>query len=175
MFSAGQDATIRLIAASLKLLGDNPELQQELRGRPERLPAFIEEALRFDPPAKVNFRLARVRTQVSGVDIAPGTILMLMTAAANRDPDRFERPNEFIMDRPNISQHLAFGRGAHSCIGAPLTRAEVRIALHHLLERTSEIRISERKHGPPSARRYDYVPRYTTRGLRELHLEVTAA
>lgn len=173
MFSAGQDATIRLIASSLQLLGDHPDLQQLLRNAPERLPAFIEEALRFDPPSKINFRLARVRTQIGDVEIAPGTIVMMMTAASNRDPDRFERPNEFIMDRPNVHEHLAFGRGAHSCIGAPLTRAEVRIALRRLLELTSDIRISDAKHGPPGARRYEYVPRYSTRGLQELHVEVT--
>lgn len=173
MFSAGQDATIRLIATSLRIMGDDLDLQQRMRSDPARVPAFIEEALRIDPPSKVSFRLAKVPMQVAGMDIAPGTILMLMIAACGRDPSRFERPDEFILDRPNIQHHLAFGRGAHACIGAPLTRSEVRIALQRLLERTSEIRISEAMHGSPGERSYDYLPRYTTRGLRELHVEVT--
>jgi cytochrome P450 len=172
MFSAGQDATTRLIATSLRILGDGPGLQEMLRKAPERLPAFIEEALRLDPPSKVSFRMAKVPTRICDVDIAPGMIVMLMTAAASRDPERFERPDEFIMDRPNVHEHFAFGRGAHTCIGAPLTRAEVRIALQRLLERTTDIRISETMHGPLDARRYEYIPRYTTRGLKELHVEV---
>jgi cytochrome P450 len=175
VFSAGQDATTRLIATSLKILGDDPDLQQMLRAAPERLPAFIEEALRIDPPAKVSFRMAKVQSRIGDLELPPGTIAMLMTAAAGRDPRRFERPDQFILDRPNVHEHLAFGRGAHACIGAPLTRAEVRIALQRLLERTSEIRISDARHGPPGARRYEYIPRYTTRGLAELHLEVAPA
>lgn len=173
MFSAGQDATVRLMASSLRLFGDDPALQDQMRRDPDRLPAFIEEALRLDPPSKVGFRLARVPTSICGVDIAPGTVVMLMTAAASRDPARFPRPDTFIMDRPNVREHLAFGRGVHTCIGAPLTRAEVRIALRRLLERTTDIRVSAAKHGPPAARRYQYVPRYSTRGLTELHVEVT--
>jgi cytochrome P450 len=172
VFSAGQDATARLIATSLRILGDDPDLQQILRDAPERLPAFIEEALRIDPPSKVGFRMAKVRTRIADLELTPGAIAMLMTAAAGRDPNRFDRPDEFIMDRPNVHEHLAFGRGAHACIGAPLTRAEVCIALQRLLERTSEIRISEARHGPYGARRYQYIPRYTTRGLGELHLEI---
>jgi cytochrome P450 len=174
MFSAAQDATTRLIATSLRILGDDAGLQQMLRDAPERLPAFIEEALRIDPPAKVSFRMAKVRSRIGDVDLTPGTIAMLMTAAVGRDPSRFDRPDQFIMDRPNVHEHLAFGRGAHACIGAPLARAEVRIALQRLLGRTSEIRISDAQHGPHGARRYEYVPRYTTRGLAELHLDVAA-
>jgi cytochrome P450 len=171
VFSAGQDATSRLMATSLRILGDDPELQQMLREAPERLPAFIEEALRIDPPSKVGFRMAKVRTRIADQELAPGAIAMLMTAAAARDPSRFDQPDRFIMDRPNVHEHLAFGRGAHACIGAPLTRSEVRIALQRLLARTSDIRISDACHGPPGARRYQYIPRYTTRGLAELHLE----
>ena len=175
MFSAGQDATIRLMASAIRILGERPDLQHELRAHPGRVPAFIEEALRFDPPSKVGFRLAKVRTEVGGMAIAPGTILMLMTAGCSRDPNRFERPDEIILDRPNVREHLAFGRGAHACIGAPLTRSEVRIALQQLLARTSDIRLSDAHHGPPGRHGFDYLPRYTTRGLRELHVEVTPA
>jgi cytochrome P450 len=173
MFSAGQDATIRLMATSLRILGEDQKLQQRLREEPERLPAFIEEALRLDPPSKVSFRMAKVPTEIAGAPLKPGMIAMLMTAAASRDPKRFERPDEVVLDRPNVHEHLAFGRGPHACPGAPLTRAEVRIALQRMLERTSQIRISEADHGPPGARRYDYVPRYTTHGLKALHLDVT--
>jgi len=174
MFSAGQDGSVRLISTALRILGDDPNLQRQMRAAPEQLPAFIEEVLRIDPPSKVGFRLAKVPTEICGEKIAPGTIVMAMTAAASRDPAVFERPDEFILDRPNINQHLAFGRGVHACIGASLARAEGRILLRRMLESTSEIRISPTHHGHSGERRYSYVPRYTTRGLQELHLEVEA-
>jgi cytochrome P450 len=175
LFSAGQDTTVKLFATALQILGDNPELQDQMRRDLGRMPAFVEEVLRLEAPSKVSFRLARVRTEVAGVEIAAGDIIMLMTAGANRDPKRYERPNEFILGRPNVHEHFAFGRGPHACVGAPLTRAEIRISLARLLERTSEIRICEAEHGPPGARRYNYAARYTVRGPEELHLEVAPA
>ena len=73
--------------------------------------------------------------------------------------------------RKNARQHLAFGRGIHSCPGAPLARAETRVGLERLLDRTSDIRISEEKHGPAGHRDYRYIPTFILRGLTELHLE----
>ncbi len=176
LFAAGQDTTVRLIALSLQVLGDNPELQLTLRNHRERIPAFIEEMLRFESPSKVGaFRLAKVPTKVGDIDVAPGELVMLMLGAVNRDPNRFERPSEFNIDRPNLHDHLAFGRGAHSCAGAPLARAEGRIALNRLFDRTADIRISETMHGPCNARRYEYLQRYTGRGLKQLHVEFTPA
>ena len=80
-------------------------------------------------------------------------------------------PAEFDTGRSNISHHLAFGRGIHSCPGAPLARAETRVGLERLLDRTTDIRISEAHHGPAGDRRYQYIPTYILRGLTELHLE----
>ncbi len=176
LFAAGQDTTVRLITTSMQILGDNLELQQTLRNSRERITAFVEEVLRIESPSKVGgFRLAKVRTKVGDIDIEPGTIVMPMIGAVNRDPKRFERPGEFVMDRPNILDHLAFGRGIHACAGAPLARAEARVALNRLFDLTSEVRISEAMHGPAGARRYSYMPRYTGRGLLQLHVEITPA
>jgi cytochrome P450 len=100
---------------------------------------------------------------------------MVLQAAANRDPRRFEDPTAFDPVRKNARQHLAFGRGIHSCPGAPLARAETRVAIERLLDRTTDIRISESMHGPANSRRYRYVPTYILRGLTELHLEFTLA
>lgn len=175
LFAAGQDTVVRLFGNSLRVLGDNLELQSALRSNPARLSAFIEEMLRFESPSKVDFRLTRVPVRIGDLDIAPGTTVMMMIGAANRDPNKFEDPNRVIVDRPNASDHIAFGRGIHACVGAPLARSEIRIALERLLARTADIRISEEKHGPPSARRYEYPARYTMRGPKELFLEVTPA
>jgi cytochrome P450 len=173
LFAAGQETTVRLLGAALQILGDHPELQQLLRDEPDRIPNFVEEALRMESPVKGDFRLARVPTTVGGVDLPAGTTVMVLNAAANRDPAHFERPDEFDIDRPNARQHLAFGRGIHTCPGAPLARAEGRVSLSRILARMADIRISEEHHGPADARRYQYVPTYILRGLTKLHLEFT--
>jgi cytochrome P450 len=98
---------------------------------------------------------------------------MVLNGAANRDPRRFEEPTEFRVDRANARQHLAFGFGVHACPGSPLARAEGRVSVERLLDRITDIRISEVEHGPPDARRYSYDPTYILRGLRSLHLEYT--
>jgi cytochrome P450 len=174
LFGAGQDTTVRLLSASLRILGEQPDLQVLLRRQPERIPAFIEETLRISSPVKCNFRLARVATQLGGVDVAPGTTIVIFVGAANRDPRRFERPTEFLLDRPKAREHLAFGRGSHTCAGAALARAEVTMSIARLLERLADIRISEEMHGPPAQRRYCYDPTYLLRGLTRLHLEFTS-
>ena len=175
LFGAGQDTTVRLLAAALRYLAEDPELQRTLRANRDRIPVFIEEVLRLEGPVKSDFRLARLPTKIGDIDVAPGTTVMLLLGAVNRDPRRFERPSELIVGRKNVRDHLAFGRGIHACIGAPLARAEAKVSLERLFDRTSDIRIDESKHGPAGARRYDYEPTFLLRGLRELHLELTPA
>ncbi|MGW0180605.1 cytochrome P450 [Nocardia sp. NPDC003345] len=175
LYSAGQETTVRLLSSALMLLADNRELQQDLRANPERVPNFIEEALRFESPVKGDFRLATVDTTVGGVDIPAGTTLMVMNGAANRDPRLFDDPATFDLARPNVRKHIAFGRGPHTCPGAPLARTEARVSIERLLAGTTDIRLSEEKHGPAGARRFSFVPTYILRGLTELHLEVDLA
>jgi cytochrome P450 len=124
---------------------------------------------------KGDFRLARRKTSVAGVDIPAGATLMVLNGAGSRDPGHFEDPTEFRVDRGNSREHLAFGRGVHSCPGGPLARLEARVSVERLLDRTAEIRISEAHHGAVGARRYHYMPTYILRGLMQLHLELTPA
>ena len=173
LFAAGQETTARLLATALKCLAEQPELQDELRAHGDRISSFVEEALRFESPVKTDFRLARRSTTIGGVDVAAGTPVMLLNGAANRDPRRFECPAEFHVDRPNAMDHIAFGRGAHACPGAPLARAEARISLERILDRVRDIRLSDEHHGLPSDRRFTYEPTWVLRGLSELHLEFT--
>ena len=175
LFAAGQETTARLLAVALKYLAENPELQDELRSHKELVPGFIEEALRIESPVKADFRLARRSTTIGGVDIPAGTPVMLLNGAANRDPRRFEDPAEFHVDRPNARAHMAFGRGAHTCPGGPLARAEGRVSLDRILDRMRDIRLAEEHHGPPGARHYRYEPTWVLRGLSDLHLEFTPA
>ena len=172
LFAAGQETTVRLLSSALLLIAEDPELQQLLRRERDRIPNFVEETLRTESPVKGDFRLSRVPTQLGGVDLPAGTTVMLLNAAANRDPRHFEDPARFDVDRANARQHLAFGRGVHTCPGAPLARAEARVSIERILDRTTDIRISERDHGPAGARRYQYVPTFILRGLTRLHLEL---
>jgi cytochrome P450 family 150 subfamily A5 len=172
LFSAGQETTVRLLSTALQLLAEDTELQDRLRSAPEDIGNFIEETLRFESPIKGDFRLARAATSIGGVDVPAGTTLMVHYGAANRDPRHFEDPDTFDPDRPNARRHIGFGRGVHSCIGAPLARAEGRVIIRRLLERTTSVSIDDSVHGPADERRYDYVPTYILRGLTDIHVTV---
>jgi cytochrome P450 family 150 subfamily A5 len=175
LFAAGQETTVRLLSSALLLIGDRPDLQQLLRERSDLIPNFVEETLRVESPVKGDFRLARKHATVGGVNIPAGSTVMVLNGAANRDPLHFQEPAEFRVDRSNSREHLAFGRGVHSCPGGSLARMEARVSLERLLDRMAEIRISEKHHGGSGARRYQYMPTYILRGVMELHLEFTRA
>jgi cytochrome P450 family 150 subfamily A5 len=157
----------------LRYLGERPDLQQSLRDERARIPAFIEECVRIEAPIQGNFRLARVPATIGGIAFPAGTTFMLLNGAANRDPRQYDDPGELHLDRVNGRQHLGFGFGIHACAGAPLARAEGKVSLERIFERTRDITISEAAHGPAGDRRYRYTPIYMLRGLEELHLEFT--
>ncbi|MEE6164503.1 MULTISPECIES: cytochrome P450 [unclassified Mycolicibacterium] len=171
VFSAGQETTVRLLSTALKVLAERPDIQRRLRDDRSLIPNFIEETLRIESPVKGDFRLSRCPVTIGEAELGAGTTVMVLNGAANRDPRRFQDPDTFDPARKNARQHLAFGRGIHSCPGAPLARAETRVGIERLLDRTNDIRISAAKHGPPGERRYTYIPTFILRGLTELHLE----
>lgn len=172
LFSAGQETSVRLMSSALQLLADNDGLQTGLRRDRHGIPNFIEETLRIESPIKGDFRLSRVPTQIGGVDVPAGTTLMVLNGAANRDPRQFTDPDHFDAARSNARRHIAFGRGIHSCPGAPLARAEAKVIIERLLELTGDIQISDAHHGAAGTREFSYVPTYILRGLTELHLDV---
>ena len=144
LFAAGQETVTKLLSAAVQTLGDRPEyFRISCATDRELIPAFIEEALRMQSPTKVDFRLARKTTTLGGVHIPAGTVVMLCLGAANRDPRKFENPHEFRLDRKNVREHIAFGRGIHTCAGAPLARVEGQITVHRLLDRMHDITIDE--------------------------------
>jgi len=175
LFAGGQETTVRLLSFALRTLGDRPDLQKLVREDRARIPNFIEEMLRLESPLRTQFRMARVRTVLGGVDIPAGGTIMLVPGACNRDPRMFENPYEFDIERANARQHIAFGFGIHTCAGAPLARAEGRVTVNRFLDRTSDITISEEHHGPAGSRRYDYLPTFFLRGLQSLHLDLAPA
>jgi cytochrome P450 len=174
LFIAGHETTARLLSSVLRVLAEDTDLQDTLRRNRKLVPNFVEEMLRLESPIKSDFRLTRVATALAGVDLPAGTTMMLLPGAANRDPAHFDCPAELRVDRPNARQNVAFARGVHSCPGGPLARIEGRVTIERILDRLSDIRISEAHHGPPDARRFDYVPLYILRGLEALHIEFGA-
>ena len=102
----------------------------------------------MDAPVKSQFRLAKKNTTVGDMDVPAGTTLMVCPGAVNRDPAKFEHPHEFDLDRKNVREHIAFGRGVHSCPGGPLARVEGRVSIERILDRMADIAIDEELHGP---------------------------
>ncbi|OMC55014.1 cytochrome [Mycobacterium sp. IS-2888] len=170
LFAAGQETTTKLLSFAVRTIAEHPELQKLLREDRSKIPTFVEETLRMESPVKCHFRMARTSTSIGDIKVPAGSTVMLLPGASNRDVRKFDDPNEFRIDRTNVREHIAFGRGNHSCPGAPLARAEGRISLNRILDRMADISIAEEQHGPPDARRYTYEPTWQMRGLTELHL-----
>ncbi len=173
LFGAGQDTSAKLLGNAMRHVVEVPGLQQKLRQDLSLIPPLIEEVLRLEGSTKATFRLARKNTRIGDMEIPAGTRVMIALAAANRDPQRWGCPRELQLGRDRIREHLAFGRGAHVCAGAPLARVEVRIILERFLEHTCAIDLLETRHGPRGNRTLDYEPSFIIRGLESLHLALT--
>ena len=141
LLSAGGESTTSLLGNALHHLATHPELQRRLRERPEELTPFIEEVLRLESPFRYHLRHAPAPTQLRGVEVPAGAAVLLLWGAANRDPAEFDRPDELVLDRPAPRHHLAFGRGIHLCVGAPLARLEAEVILAETLARTSHFEL----------------------------------
>ena len=175
LFAGGQETTVRLLSFALRTIAERPDIQGILRADRDRIPNFIEETLRFESPLRAQFRMARTPVVVGGVEIPAGSTVMLLPGAANRDPRTFPDPGAFDLDRGNARLHIAFGHGIHHCAGAHLARAEGRVTLNRLLDRTVDITISDAEHGPAGDRRYAYLPTYFLRGLVRLSVDLVPA
>jgi len=162
LLGAGGESTTSLLGNSVRLLAEQSELQHQLRAKPELVPTFIEEALRLESPFRFLMRYTPLDTSLGGVDIPAGTTVLLSWGAANRDAKQFDKPNEVLLDRPAPRHHLAFGRGIHHCVGAPLARLEARVVLTKLLERTGTFRLDgdrmPRWFDSLQVRRHEYLP-----------------
>ncbi len=165
---AGHETTTSLLGFMLYRLIERPELMVALRDDRSLLPLAIEEALRFDSPVQGLFRTNAKPETVHDVELAKRTKVQLLYASANRDPHRFERPDEFRLDRPldEVRRHLAFGWGIHFCIGAPLARLELRVAFERVLDRMTGITLAGE-----ATRNSSFV----LRGLTSLPIRWTAA
>jgi len=159
---AGHETTVNLIANGMLAMLRNREHWTALREDPSRASAIIEETLRFDPPVQLASRVAGADMTIGESRIPKGDIMMILLAAAHRDPAVAERPDEFDPTRGSI-RHLAFGHGPHFCLGAPLARMEAAVALSAVTKRFPDARLAEE----PA-----YKPHVTLRGMARLDVAV---
>jgi cytochrome P450 len=131
--------------------------------RPELIPNAVEEILRFDGPVINHRRTAKVDTEIGGVPIPAGARVMLCFASADHDPAHFDHGDEFEVDRADAELHLAFGKGPHLCLGAPLGRLETRISLELLTTMTPDIELVPDQN-------IEYSPNALFRGLKALQV-----
>lgn len=137
---AGFDTTAHLLTNALRILAGRPDLIKRLQNAPEDITAFLEEVLRFESSVHTTVRVAVQNTMIGSTPVAAGSLVALLLGAVNRDESRYENAEEFDIDRKQRPS-VAFGHGIHFCIGAPLARAEARIALEELLPHIDGITI----------------------------------
>ncbi len=159
---AGHETTVNLISNGVLTMLRHPHLRERLRDQPAIALRYVEELLRLEPPVQyLPGRVAIADIDIGGTTIPKGSRVVLLLAAASRDPDRFPDPEVFDPDRPN-NQHYGFGGGVHYCFGAPLARLEGQIVLAEFARRVQNPRLVE---DPPP-----YRPSPVLRG--PLHLKV---
>ena len=140
---AGSDSSASLMGSMVRLLAQNPDVQEELRSEPELVPNFVEEVLRLESPFQGHFRKTKVPTELEGQELPENARVMLLWASGNRDPRKWPNPDRIDLRRPGARQHLGFGHGIHLCLGAPIGRMEGRIAMEQLLERTDWVELAD--------------------------------
>jgi cytochrome P450 len=159
---AGHETTVNLIANAILAMLRHPSQWTALGADPQRVSLVVEETLRYDPPVQLMGRIAADDMTIGEATVPKGDVMMLLLAAAHRDTAAFDRPDEFDPDRENI-RHLAFGKGPHFCLGAPLARLEAAVALSKVTARFPQARLD----GEPV-----YKPNLTLRGMASLKVAV---
>ncbi len=159
---AGFDTTRDAITSTMYAVLANPDIRERVLADPiKMIPRATEEVLRRDAPHRGLFRITTRAAVLGGTPLPVGTPLLLLFGSGNRDETVFPHPDAVDLDRPNVREHLAFGRGLHVCPGAPMARAEIRVALEHLVQRLPGLRLAEG---------YEplYIASYFFRGLERL-------
>jgi len=159
---AGFDTTRDAITATVLIMLQDPGARFRVQSDPAKvIPKLTEEALRRDAPHRGLFRITTREVELGGTRLPAGAPMLLLFGSGNRDETVFPHPDGVDLDRPNVREHLAFGRGLHSCPGAPMARAEIRVALETLLRRLPRLRLAD-GYEPT------YIASYFFRGLESL-------
>ncbi|MEV6068890.1 cytochrome P450 [Nocardia sp. NPDC052001] len=159
LMGAGFETAVNLIGNGVVHLLSNPDQLAILRDEPELWPNAVEEMLRFEAPIQAAARLALRDTEIAGVPLKKGSLVVMSLGGANRDPAVFENPNTFDVTRSNAKDHLSFSSGVHACLGASLARMEGIHALRALFERFPDLTLT----AEPSRR-----PLFTLRGYSSM-------
>jgi cytochrome P450 len=167
LITGGFGTTSAALSTGMWLLLRYPDQREVLWERPELMKNFIEESLRFDSPVQGLWRHATCPIDVEGVSIPEGASVMVRYGAANRDPRVFAEPERFDIARDDARNHVAFGLGAHYCVGAALARQELLSSFTVLLDRLGDIELAE----PLPVPAHD--PSYFLRPMRRLPLAFT--
>ncbi|TCC46717.1 cytochrome P450 [Kribbella capetownensis] len=148
LLAAGHETTVNLITNGVHALLRRPDQLALLKAEPERLPAAVEEVLRYDGPLQAAIPyVAQAPIEIAGSRIEAGEVIVFALLPANRDGRKTDRPDELDITRPE-NAHLAFGHGIHHCLGAPLARLEGRIALGMLFDRFPDLRLAAPEQDP---------------------------
>ncbi|MGI9284519.1 MAG: cytochrome P450 [Pseudomonadales bacterium] len=161
---AGNETTTSAITGGMVSLIQNPAQLQNLQDNLDKIPNAVEEILRMESPSAGMWRVVKKDSEVHGVKIPEGSLLMLRYHAANRDRALFETPNRIDISRENADDHIAFGQGIHFCPGAMLARKEMEVAFTALLSRLTNFRLLEERCD------LTYWPNIVLRGLKEVHI-----
>lgn len=162
---AGNETTTNLLGGMFDTLAHHPDQYQMIRTQPDLIPLAVEEQLRITTPIQNLYRYTRADYRIGDVTIPDGSRVLLSFGAANRDPTAFEEPDQYRADR-NPRNHVAFGYGAHMCLGAPLARMEAQAVLRQLVTRVSNIKPA----GPTT-----WSTHSSLRGPIRLPIQLTAA
>jgi cytochrome P450 len=160
---AGHETTTNLIGNGTYALLRHPDQMKRLRDDLSLIPTAVEELLRYDSPVQFTNRILTADMELGGKVLRAGQMVLLLLAAANRDPEQFPDPDKLDVGRQN-NKHVAFGLGSHFCLGAPLARLEGRLVLEALLRRAPNLRLD----GPAPR----YRQNFNLRGLESLHVSL---
>ena len=163
LLNAGHETTTNLIGNGTYALLRHPDQMKRLRDDPSLIPTAVEELLRYDSPVQFTNRILTADMELGGKTLRAGQMVLLLLAAANRDPEQFPGPDKLDVGRQN-NKHVAFGLGSHFCLGAPLARLEGRLVLEALLRRVPNLRLD----GPAPR----YRQNFNLRGLESLHVSL---
>ncbi len=158
----GNDTTRNSISGGVVALNQNPSEYQKLRDHPELIPNMVSEIIRWQTPLSHMRRTANFDTELGGQQIRKGDKVVMWYASGNRDAEKIDRPDEFIIDRPNARQHLSFGFGIHRCMGNRLAEMQLRVVWEEILQRFNSVELV----GEPVRVRSNFVRGYSQLPVR---------
>ena len=165
---AGNETTAKLVTEMMRLLAETPGAWDDVKADPSLIGGVVEESLRLSSPNQGMSRIVMADTTLAGVDLPKGARVIAMFSSANRDEALFDDPDELSPRREHLHEQIAFGHGAHYCVGANLARLEATVALERLSARIRTYRLCDDND-------FEYLPSVTLRGLKRLHISAEMA